>query len=153
MNINDTFKLKKFSGKGGWTYIDLPPLSIKSVLPFGWIVVNGRIDNHAITNQKLMPKGNGKYFLSVNAKIRKAIKKENGDSVKLVLSIADIPNQITEELRACFNNEPDYLFTNFQNLSFEKQQVFLNSIYSSRTEDEKATKITKMFQQLSDLIS
>ncbi len=153
MLINDKFQLKKFSGKGGWTYIDLPSLSVKSVLPFGWILVNGQIDDCAIRNQKLMPRGNGSYFFSVNSKIRKAIKKEQGDSVSLVLSIAELLNQITEELLACFNNEPKHFYTTFQSLSFEKQQEFLGQIYASKTEDEKATKIIKMFQQLDILNS
>ncbi len=43
--IDDNYLLKKFPGKGGWTYTVLPSTIRKRKTPFGWIQVSGFIDN------------------------------------------------------------------------------------------------------------
>ena len=55
------------------------------ITPFGWVKVRGFIDEFELKQYKLMPMGAGKLFLPVNAAIRKKIKKQAGDTVKIVL--------------------------------------------------------------------
>ncbi|KAA6314725.1 hypothetical protein EZS27_034704, partial [termite gut metagenome] len=53
----------------------------------GWVKVKGSIDGFEFKNYHLLPtvKGNGRLFLAIKAEIRKAIKKQAGDSVHIIL--------------------------------------------------------------------
>lgn len=71
--VKAQYLLKKFPGKGGWTYIEIPEVKQNRSNPFGWVKVKGLIDNYELKQYKLMPTGNGKLFLPVKATIRKKI--------------------------------------------------------------------------------
>jgi len=42
--VNNTYLLKKFPGKGGWTYASIPEVLQDKKVPFGWVKVCGTID-------------------------------------------------------------------------------------------------------------
>ncbi len=69
--VSKTCFLHKFPGKGDWTYAEIPEVKPDPKTPFGWVVVNGSIDNYQLKHVKLMPMGNGKLFLPVKAAIRR----------------------------------------------------------------------------------
>lgn len=100
--VNAKFLLKKFPGKGGWTYTEVPQIKQDKRNPFGWVRVKGSIDGFELSQYKLMPMGNGKLFLPVKAAIRKAIKKEAGDHVSVILHLDDSLLEIPEEIIDCF---------------------------------------------------
>ncbi len=85
--VDKDYRLDKFPGKGGWTYTLIPEIAPDPYAPFGWVKVKGTIDGVPIGNYHLMPfyKGSQQLFLSVKADIRKKIKKEAGDTVRVVL--------------------------------------------------------------------
>ena len=58
------YLLEKFPGKGGWTYAKIPEIKPEKNNPFGWLCVNGFIDDYEIKNYHLMPMGNGGLFLT-----------------------------------------------------------------------------------------
>lgn len=149
--INREALLEKFSGKGGWTYISVPEIDSIPNIPFGWVIVNGNIDNYQFTKSKLMPFGNGKLFLPVNASIRKNIKKQAGDSVWLTLYLEELPLEIPEELMECFLQEKPIIHEKFKALSQKQQHFYINLIYSSKTEDEKAQRILKLMEMLESM--
>ena len=76
-------KLQKSSNKGGWTYLVWPE-SAKFFGTRGLVKVVGKIDGHAF-RASFMAMGGGKHMLPVKAETRKAIGKDVGDRVEVVL--------------------------------------------------------------------
>ncbi|WP_459211488.1 YdeI/OmpD-associated family protein [Aquimarina rhabdastrellae] len=147
--INKDYPLEKFSGKGGWTYVAIPEILPNPDMPFGWVIVSGFIDDYPIAKYKLMPKGDGSLFMAVKAAIRKKIKKQAGDTVRIQLYIDTTPLEIPNELLLCFKNEPAKIYTNFIQLTDGQQKAFIDWIYSTKTEQTKADRIAKMMELLS----
>jgi hypothetical protein len=76
-------KLQKSPNKGGWTYVAWPG-SAKFFGTRGLVKVKGRIEGHPF-RASFMAMGGGKHMLPVKAEIRKAIGKDVGDVVTVIL--------------------------------------------------------------------
>lgn len=146
--VDKEYVLQKMEGKGGWTYAEIPEILQSKDRPFGWVRVKGFIDSYEIKNYNLMPMGNGKLFLPVKAEIRKTIKKQQGDSVRIQLYTDNLPTEIPEELKECFNNEP-MLLERFLTYSDKDKKSFIEWIYSAKTDEIKITRINKVIDQIS----
>ncbi|MFN0199884.1 MAG: DUF1905 domain-containing protein [Bacteroidia bacterium] len=142
------FLLQKFSGKGGWTYAEIPSIAQNKNNPFGWVKVRGSVDDFPLEHYKLMPMGNGKLFLPIKAALRKKIGKEAGDSVYIVLYADETPRQIPEEIVQCFKNEAPALYQTFLHFTEGEQFAYLNWIYEAKTEETKANRIAEMMLRL-----
>jgi hypothetical protein len=149
--VNKSYLLEKFPGKGGWTYAEIPEIAMNRSNPFGWVTVKGFIDRFELKQVKLMPMGNGHLFLPVRAEIRKKIKKEAGDAVKVVLYIDNSAIEITEEIVACFQQEDKQLLVLFKNLPKSRQKTWLEWIYKAPKEVIKAQRIAHMMRELEQM--
>ena len=115
--------------------------------PFGWVVVSGQIDGRLLSKVKLMPMGNGKLFLPVNATLRKSLRKQAGDWVKLSLYYDDGVWPIPDDLAAVFADEYER-YTTFQELPVEKRNKYLKSIAAAKTEGSRVKRILTMLEDL-----
>ncbi|MGS2740653.1 YdeI/OmpD-associated family protein [Sinomicrobium sp. M5D2P17] len=155
------YLLEKFPGRGGWTYAAIPEIDQPRDRYFGMLRVYGEIDGHPLSGKTLMPKGNGVLFLPVNATIRKAIGKTEGDYVYLKLYPEEpltkentpefsegTPLEIPEDILDCFKNEPPETYVSFQHLPEDRKRQWLQWIYEVKQEDVRAERIVKMMDNL-----
>ncbi len=145
--VNKEYLLQKFSGKGGWTYAEIPEVLQDKNAPFGWVKVEGTIDDYKIRNYKLMPMGNGKLFLPVKADIRKKIRKKEGDYVNIILYADNDPTEIPEELLLCLLDNP-VEYKTFLSYTDGEQKAFIDWIYSAKTEETRVDRIANTLDKL-----
>jgi Domain of unknown function (DUF1905)/Bacteriocin-protection, YdeI or OmpD-Associated len=139
--------LRKFQGKGGWTYAEIPEILQNKHNPFGWVRVRGFIDDYEIKSYHLMPMGNGRLFLPVKAQIRKVIKKQEGDVVRVKLYADNAPPEIPEELKECLILESN-AYEKFLNYSDNEQKSFIEWVYSAKTDKTKVERISKVIEMV-----
>lgn len=142
------YLLKKFPGKGGWTYAEITEIQPDKHAWFNWVKVKGSIDNYPINAYHLMPMGNGSLFLPVKAEIRKKIGKNEGDFVHVVLFLDQLPKVDFDDFYVCLK-EDSTAFKNFQKLSPTDQQTAINWIYSAQKDEIRVQRIAETLDKLS----
>lgn len=144
--IDGRFQLQKFPGKGGWTYAEIPDISQHRKTGFGWMKVSGTIDGFAIKDFNLAPMGQGRMFLPVKAEIRKAIKKEEGDTVQVVLYTDIELVSSDDDFEICLEDEPKALKF-YNSLPKIDQDSVKNWVNSAKNGEIKIERIAKSIDQ------
>lgn len=139
--------LEKYPGKGGWTYARVPGIGPSKNQPFGWVRVKGSIDDYPVSDFRLMPMGNGQLFFPVRADIRKKIKKEAGDTVRIVLYPFDVPSEIQKELHLCLQEDREALRF-YETLSEKQKTALITWLSSYKSDQEKADKFVYVLESL-----
>jgi hypothetical protein len=83
--LNQSFsaKLEKSPNHGGWTYVVWPD-SAKYFGTKGLVKISGKIDGHPF-RASFMAMGGGQHMLPIKAETKKAIGKDVGQTVHVVL--------------------------------------------------------------------
>jgi len=85
--------LKRPKGTGTWTYFDVPFDSKKAFGRVSRIPVRGTVDMMEFRNS-LLPNGTGGHFMVVKSDLRKAIGKEAGEKVHVLMRLDTTPREI-----------------------------------------------------------
>src|SRR5690606_10726677 len=89
----------------------------------------------------------GKLFFPIKAAIRKAIKKEAGDWVQIILYADDSALEIPQAIIDCLQTEPD-AYQTFLKFTEGEQKAYLDWVYSSKREHIQIERIAKMIDRL-----
>jgi hypothetical protein len=82
-------KVEKFSGKGGWFYVEAPPVVTKNLshkIVWGLIPINAKVGK-TTWKTSLMPMGDGSHFVALNSIVRKKEGIEMGKTVKITFTL------------------------------------------------------------------
>ena len=106
-----TTKILRFKEQGektGWTYILVPGSLAAQLMPGNkkGFRVKGFLDDYAFGGISLMPMGDGNFILTLNAAVRKGIRKSRGAEVQVKMEIDTRPIMPPKELLACLEDEP-----------------------------------------------
>jgi hypothetical protein len=140
-------ELKYEPGKGAWTYHIQIPNTKHIVGKWGSMKVAGTIDYYKIESINLAKIGDQDKLISINDKIRKAINKSGGDTVRVTLYLLTSKEQITKkEVLETFNDSG--VLKSFEKLTEYEQTEIIGKITSLISEDKQVKMILKYIDQL-----
>ena len=144
--FEDHCLLQKTAGKGGWTFVIMPVMPDLPKKKNSIVRVRGFIDAYELKDFNIwaMKKGT---FLAVKADIRKAIKKEEGDTVKLVLYLDEPQMVAPDDFLVCLREEPK-LHAHYKKYPEAKKKEITEWIFAAKTEDDKIGRIAKTLEKL-----
>jgi hypothetical protein len=150
--IKFTTILQKLSSKDekyGWTVVPITAKIAQQLKPNNkkTFRVKGKLDDYEINGIAVLPMGNGEFIISVNATIRKAIKKIHGAKVEVFLQEDTSQIQLNIDLLDCLQDEPIALAF-YNTLTPSHKKYFSNWVASAKTEATKANRIAACINAL-----
>ena len=143
-------KYRSQGEKTGWTYIEIPEEIPQKLKPGNKkeFKVKGKLDQYSFQRMSLYPVGGGKFIMSLNADIRKAIVKRQGASINVQISADESEFIFNADFMECLNDEPKAL-NHFKTLPGSHQRYFSKWIESAKTEITRAKRIVMAVNALS----
>jgi hypothetical protein len=137
--------IQKFGKKGektGWTYIVVGAKFARQLNPGSKVSfrVKGRLDSWSFEGLALLPMGEGDFILPLNAAIRKAIRKKQGDSLIVEMNLDSRAPVLSADLLKCLKQEPASLAF-FKSLPRSHQNYFSKWIEGAKTIHTKTKRI------------
>ncbi len=145
--VDDTFELQRMQQKGGWTYVLIPLEKPAVKSPFGMQKVNGYIDDYELKDVTMWSMKNQGHFLAVKSEIRKAIKKEEGDKVRLTLYTDGPPPVADDDFLLCLKDDPD-AYAAFVSYPEKKKQLIRAWVLAPLSEDGKIQRIAEAIDRI-----
>ena len=143
--VQFTTTIKQFAQQGektGWTYIDIPSDIAEKLMPGNrkGFRVKGKLDSFTIKGIALLPMGGGNFILTLNADLRRGIRKKKGALLNVKLQVDPEGYKLNEDFIACLNDEPAAR-SFFDSLSGSHRNYFSKWIDSAKTEPTKTKRI------------
>ena len=144
--------IKRFNSQGektGWTYIDVPAELAAQLVPGNkkGFRVRGYLDKCKIEGLSLLPMGGGDFILTLNATIRKKIRKNIGADLSVKIEVDNKPITPPKELLECLKDEP-LARQRYEALAKSHQNYFTQWIKDAKTEPAKAKRIAASVNSL-----
>ena len=144
--VQFTTTIKQFDKQGektGWTYIDVPSDIAEKLMPGNrkGFRVKGKLDSFPIKGIALLPMGDGNFILTLNADLRRGIRKKKGAMLNVKLQVDPEGYKLNEDFMSCLNDDPAAR-TFFDTLSGSHRNYFSKWIDSAKTMNTKAKRIT-----------
>ena len=127
--IQFTATIEKFDKKGeksGWTYFEISASQAKKLKPDSKVTfrVKGSLDQFKFEKVAILPMGEGNFIMPLNASMRKAIGKKQGDKLKVVMEVDDRKMILSPDLIACLKEDPEAMkffksLTGFPSIVFQ----------------------------------
>jgi len=151
--VQFTTIIKQFDKQGektGWTYIDVPSDIAEKLMPGNrkGFYVKGKLDSFPIKGTALIPMGGGNFILTLNANLRRAIRKKKGAMLNVKLQVDPEGYKLNEDFVACLNDDPAAR-NFFDTLSGSHRKYFSKWIDSAKTEPTKTKRIAMAVNALS----
>ena len=151
--ISFSAKILRYEQQGektGWTYIEIPDGIPQQLKPGNKkeFKVKGKLDQYRYQRMPLYPVGGGKFIMSLNADVRKAIGKRHGATVNVQIAADESEFIFNADFMECLNDEPKAL-DHFKSLPGSHQRYFSKWIDSAKTEPTKAKRIAMAVNALS----
>ncbi|MBS7564189.1 DUF1905 domain-containing protein [Mucilaginibacter sp. Bleaf8] len=137
------YKMGTMGEKTGWTCIDVPADIAQQLKPGNRksFRVRGRLDNYPFAGVALVPMGEGNFILSLNAEMRKGVRKGEGAVLQVEMEVDhDFKLTVPHDLQECLTDDPD-AWAYFNTLLESHRRYFVNWINSAKTEPTRAKRI------------
>lgn len=144
-----TATIQRFDAKGGWTYV-IVPATVAQKLKRGnrqSFRVKGHLDKLPVKSLALMPMGDGRFMIPLNAKLRKGFGKSAGAKLRIAVTEDRTPRRVDADLLLCLEEEPE-ANAFFQSLSKSHQWYYSNWIATAKTESTKVKRIARCIAAL-----
>jgi hypothetical protein len=144
--------LQRFGSQGektGWTYILVTAAMAGKLIPGNkkGFRVKGKIDHCDYHMISLIPMGGGDFILTVNAALRKALKKQKGAPVEVVMEVDHDEISTPSDLLECMADEPEIL-ARFNAMIKSHRNYYINWINSAKTDPTRAKRIAATIQAM-----
>lgn len=152
--ITFSTRILKFGKKGektGWRYIEISKQQAEKLNPGCRVSfrVKGKLDDYKIEKTALLPMGEGSFILPMNAAMRKATGKEEGDTIKVQMEHDKRELTLSSDFIECLKDEPA-AYDFFKTLPKSHQTYFSKWIESAKTTNTKVKRITMAVMALAN---
>lgn len=141
-------KLVRPSGVGTWTYVDIPFDVATAYGAAGQVKVKGTV-NGAAFRGSLMPHGDGRHYLVVNAALRAKACVSAGDSAKVVVEPDTAPREVTlaaDTRKALAENSK--AANAFASMAYSHQKAYVDWIEGAKKPETRARRIASAIERL-----
>lgn len=151
--VQFTATIKQFDKQGektGWTYIEIPSDIAQRLMPGNrkGFRVKGKLDTFSIKGIALLPMGGGNFILTLNADLRRGIRKKKGSMLSVKLQVDPEGYKLNEDFIACLKDDPA-ANNFFDTLTGSHRNYFSKWIDSAKTEPTKIKRIAMAVNALS----
>ena len=146
--VRFTTKILQFGEMGektGWSYIRIPAALAEKLMSGvrKSFRVKGRLDEHAIEKVALLPMGEGDFIMPLKANVRKTLRKQKGDSLRVELEVDKAVIKPPKDLMECLADEPEAL-AYFKTLPKSHQNYFGNWVREAKTEGTRTKRLASV---------
>jgi len=136
-------RYEKNGEKTGWTFIHLP-LEIASSISSDKrsFRLKGKMDNFTFKQVAAVPIGGGDFIIPINAEMRKATGKKDGDTLLLQMELDASEKQISDDLLNTLATDEE-AHSHFLSLPRGHQQYYSNWVESAKTLPTKSDRLAK----------